>query len=42
MDHVLVTGPGLSLAAAATAALPALIANLVVEVAPIRANLTPP
>ncbi len=32
-------GPGLSLMAAATAALPALIANLAVEVAPIRVNL---
>ena len=32
-------GPGLSLAAAATAGLPALIANLAVEVAPIRVNL---
>ena len=32
-------GPGLSLIAAATAALPALIANLAVEVAPIRVNL---
>lgn len=32
-------GPGLSLIAAATAAAPALIANLAVEVAPIRANL---
>ncbi len=32
-------GPGLSMSAAVTAALPALIANLAVEVAPIRANL---
>jgi NAD(P)-dependent dehydrogenase (short-subunit alcohol dehydrogenase family) len=32
-------GPGLSLAAAGTAALPALIANLAVEVAPVRVNL---
>ncbi len=32
-------GPGLSLIAAAAAALPALIANLAVEVAPIRVNL---
>jgi NAD(P)-dependent dehydrogenase (short-subunit alcohol dehydrogenase family) len=32
-------GPGLSLAAAETAALPALIANLAVEVAPTRVNL---
>ena len=32
-------GPGLSLMAAATAALPALIANLAFEVAPIRVNL---
>jgi NAD(P)-dependent dehydrogenase (short-subunit alcohol dehydrogenase family) len=32
-------GPGQSLMAAATAALPALIANLAVEVAPIRVNL---
>jgi len=32
-------GPGLSLFAATTAALPALIANLAVEVAPIRVNL---
>jgi NAD(P)-dependent dehydrogenase (short-subunit alcohol dehydrogenase family) len=32
-------GPGLSLMAAASAALPALIANLAVEVAPIRVNL---
>jgi NAD(P)-dependent dehydrogenase (short-subunit alcohol dehydrogenase family) len=32
-------GPGQSLIAAATAALPALIANLAVEVAPIRVNL---
>jgi NAD(P)-dependent dehydrogenase (short-subunit alcohol dehydrogenase family) len=32
-------GPGLSLIAAATAAQPALIANLAVEVAPIRVNL---
>jgi NAD(P)-dependent dehydrogenase (short-subunit alcohol dehydrogenase family) len=32
-------GPGLSLIAAGTAALPALIANLTVEVAPIRVNL---
>jgi NAD(P)-dependent dehydrogenase (short-subunit alcohol dehydrogenase family) len=32
-------GPGLSLISAGTAALPALIANLAVEVAPIRVNL---
>jgi len=32
-------GPGLSLIAAATAALPALVANLAVEVAPVRVNL---
>jgi len=32
-------GPGMSLIAAGTAALPALIANLAVEVAPIRVNL---
>jgi NAD(P)-dependent dehydrogenase (short-subunit alcohol dehydrogenase family) len=32
-------GPGLSLIAAATAAQPALIANLAVEVAPVRVNL---
>jgi NAD(P)-dependent dehydrogenase (short-subunit alcohol dehydrogenase family) len=32
-------GPGLSIIAAATAAMPALIANLAVEVAPIRVNL---
>jgi len=32
-------GPGLSLIAAATAALPALIANLAAEVAPVRVNL---
>ena len=32
-------GPGLSLISAATAAMPALIANLAVEVAPIRVNL---
>jgi NAD(P)-dependent dehydrogenase (short-subunit alcohol dehydrogenase family) len=32
-------GPGLSLIAAATAALPALIANLAVEAAPVRVNL---
>ncbi len=32
-------GPGLSLIAAGTAAMPALIANLAVEVAPIRVNL---
>ena len=32
-------GPGLSIMAAGTAALPALIANLAVEVAPIRVNL---
>jgi NAD(P)-dependent dehydrogenase (short-subunit alcohol dehydrogenase family) len=32
-------GPGLSLTAAGTAALPALIANLAVEVAPVRVNL---
>jgi NAD(P)-dependent dehydrogenase (short-subunit alcohol dehydrogenase family) len=35
-------GPGLSLIAAATAAQPALIANLAVEVAPIRVNLIAP
>ena len=32
-------GPGLSLASATTSALPALVANLAVEVAPIRVNL---
>lgn len=32
-------GPGLSMIGAATAALPALIANLAVEIAPIRVNL---
>ena len=32
-------GPGLSLIAAATAAMPALVANLAVEVAPVRVNL---
>ena len=32
-------GPGLSLIGAATAAMPALVANLAVEVAPIRVNL---
>jgi NAD(P)-dependent dehydrogenase (short-subunit alcohol dehydrogenase family) len=32
-------GPGLSIIAAATAAMPALVANLAVEVAPIRVNL---
>jgi NAD(P)-dependent dehydrogenase (short-subunit alcohol dehydrogenase family) len=32
-------GPGLSLIAAATAAMPALVANLAVEAAPIRVNL---
>jgi NAD(P)-dependent dehydrogenase (short-subunit alcohol dehydrogenase family) len=32
-------GPGLSLIAAVTAAQPALVANLAVEVAPIRVNL---
>jgi len=32
-------GPGLSLIAAGTAAMPALIANLAVEVAPVRVNL---
>jgi NAD(P)-dependent dehydrogenase (short-subunit alcohol dehydrogenase family) len=32
-------GPGLSLIAAGTAAMPALIANLAVEIAPIRVNL---
>jgi NAD(P)-dependent dehydrogenase (short-subunit alcohol dehydrogenase family) len=32
-------GPGLSLIAAATSALPALISNLAVEVAPIRVYL---
>jgi NAD(P)-dependent dehydrogenase (short-subunit alcohol dehydrogenase family) len=32
-------GPGLSIIAAATAALPALIANLALEVAPVRVNL---
>ena len=32
-------GPGLSLVAAGTAALPALIANLAVEIAPIRVNV---
>jgi NAD(P)-dependent dehydrogenase (short-subunit alcohol dehydrogenase family) len=35
-------GPGRSLIAAATAAMPALIANLAVEVAPIRVNLIAP
>ena len=35
-------GPGLSLVASGTAALPALIANLAVEVAPIRVNLIAP
>lgn len=34
-----VRGPGLSLIAAGTAALPALIANLAVEAAPVRVNL---
>jgi NAD(P)-dependent dehydrogenase (short-subunit alcohol dehydrogenase family) len=33
------TGPGLSLIRAMTAALPALVANLAVEIAPIRVNL---
>ena len=32
-------GPGMSLLSAATAALPALVANLAVEIAPIRVNL---
>src|SRR5690349_14991409 len=32
-------GPGLSMIAAATAAMPALIANLAVEIAPVRVNL---
>ena len=32
-------GPGLSIIAAGTAALPALVANLAVEVAPVRVNL---
>jgi NAD(P)-dependent dehydrogenase (short-subunit alcohol dehydrogenase family) len=32
-------GPGLSLIGAATAAMPALVANLALEVAPIRVNL---
>jgi NAD(P)-dependent dehydrogenase (short-subunit alcohol dehydrogenase family) len=32
-------GPGMSLIAAATAAMPALVANLAVEIAPIRVNL---
>jgi NAD(P)-dependent dehydrogenase (short-subunit alcohol dehydrogenase family) len=32
-------GPGLSIMSAATAALPALIANLAVEIAPVRVNL---
>ena len=32
-------GPGLSLIGAGTAAMPALVANLAVEVAPIRVNL---
>jgi NAD(P)-dependent dehydrogenase (short-subunit alcohol dehydrogenase family) len=36
------TGPGLSIIRAATAALPALVANLAVEVAPIRVNLIAP
>jgi NAD(P)-dependent dehydrogenase (short-subunit alcohol dehydrogenase family) len=35
-------GPGMSLIAAATAAMPALIANLAVEVAPVRVNLIAP
>jgi NAD(P)-dependent dehydrogenase (short-subunit alcohol dehydrogenase family) len=35
-------GPGLSLIAAGTAAVPALVANLAVEVAPIRVNLIAP
>jgi NAD(P)-dependent dehydrogenase (short-subunit alcohol dehydrogenase family) len=35
-------GPGLSFIAAATAAMPALIANLAVEIAPIRVNLIAP
>jgi NAD(P)-dependent dehydrogenase (short-subunit alcohol dehydrogenase family) len=34
-----VRGPGLSLIAAGTAAMPALVANLAVEVAPVRVNL---
>jgi len=35
-------GPGLSFVAAATAAMPALIANLAVEIAPVRVNLIAP
>jgi NAD(P)-dependent dehydrogenase (short-subunit alcohol dehydrogenase family) len=35
-------GPGLSFIAAATAAMPALIANLVLEIAPVRVNLIAP
>ena len=35
-------GPGLSFIAAATAAMPALIANLAVEIAPVRVNLIAP
>ena len=35
-------GPGLSFTTAATAAMPALIANLAVEVAPVRVNLIAP
>jgi len=35
-------GPGMSLIAAATAAMPALIANLAVEIAPVRVNLIAP
>src|SRR5690348_17666785 len=35
-------GPGLSFIAAATAAMPALIANLAVESAPVRVNLIAP
>jgi NAD(P)-dependent dehydrogenase (short-subunit alcohol dehydrogenase family) len=36
------TGPGLSIIRAATAALPALVANLAVELAPIRVNVLAP
>ena len=35
-------GPGLSFITAATAAMPALIANLAVEIAPVRVNLIAP
>ena len=36
------TGPGLSVIRAGTAALPALVANLAIEIAPIRVNLIAP